>query len=238
MAKRRSKGEEEGGLLFDLPLRPDTKPAFDEALSGNDAETGVDTFREPTVDSGAHGFEEDPDESGDDHGEEDGVGAEVVPIQTRLFQDEGDEEDENDGDDAEGDFGAEDEAIAPLADRLLGGVSDLAIHAAALGVAVGGSYALGVRVSSADWPPLTLLMLIFSFLYWTIPLAFWGQTPGMAWIGNVARSLDDEPLSFGQAIMRWVGSLLTLGFVGLPVLLSLGGRSLSDWLSESKTELV
>ena len=60
----------------------------------------------------------------------------------------------------------------------------------------------------------------------------------MAWIGNVARSLDDEPLSFGQAIMRWVGALLTLGFAGLPVLLSLGGRSLSDWLSESKTVLV
>jgi len=121
-----------------------------------------------------------------------------------------------------------DEQLAPLRDRLLAASLDLAIQVVVAGGAVAAVRAMGVPVALADG-------LIFSFLYWFIPLAFWGQTPGMAWVGNSAVSLSDEPLTFAQTLLRWCGALLTLALAGLPLLLALGGRSLSDRLSESKT---
>ena len=127
------------------------------------------------------------------------------------------------------------EEPAPLFDRLLAGFADLMVHAVLLGVAAGATVALGVPLRLELWPPFAVLGFVLSFLYWTVPLAFWGQTPGMAWIGNSSRSVDDEPLSFGQAVLRWVGALTTIAFAGLPILLALGGRSLSDRMSDSKT---
>jgi uncharacterized RDD family membrane protein YckC len=220
---RKQKGDGEP-LLFDLPLQPDTDPGLDEPfdlggeageLAGNGAggPTELDEPEEQTVEEGSGG-------------------ADVIPIQTRLFQD-GEEEDEEEEDD---DLSGE---TASFGDRVLSGVSDLAVHLAVLGVAVLGCSFLGVRVELADWPPLTLFTLIFSFLYWTIPLAFWGQTPGMAWIGTAAHSADDQPLAFGQTLLRWLGALATLALLGIPLLGFFGeGRSLSDWISDSKTELI
>ena len=128
-----------------------------------------------------------------------------------------------------------DEQLAPLRDRLLAASLDLAIQVVVAGGAVAAVRAMGVPVALADGLPFALFGLIFSFLYWFIPLAFWGQTPGMAWVGNSAVSLSDEPLTFAQTLLRWCGALLTLALAGLPLLLALGGRSLSDRLSESKT---
>ena len=251
-------------MLFDLPLRPDTEPEFDDVLGAHEetSDPAAETLREipidgigeaapagpadlildesprntPEYEADAEDEDDTDEEEGRDHlgdnssdEREDQNVAEIVPIQTKLFQHDDEEEEEE--------LLPEESSISPLTDRVLGGISDLAVHAAMLGVAAAGCYGLGVRVSLADWMPFTLLTLIFSFLYWTIPLTFWGQTPGMAWIGNVARNLDDEPLYFGQAMKRWVGALLTLALAGLPILASLGGRSLSDWLSDSKTEL-
>jgi uncharacterized RDD family membrane protein YckC len=68
-----------------------------------------------------------------------------------------------------------------------------------------------------------------------VPLAFWGGTPGMIWCGLVARNAVSEPLSFGQSVLRWLGAWLTWALAGLPGLLALGGRSLSDLLSGSAT---
>ncbi|HSM51631.1 MAG TPA: RDD family protein, partial [Thermoanaerobaculia bacterium] len=87
----------------------------------------------------------------------------------------------------------------------------------------------------ADWPAYAAFLVAFSFLYWVIPLAFWGQTPGMVWAGVVARNLDDGPLAFGQTARRWLGSLLSLALLGLPGLGALRGRSLADWMSGSRT---
>ncbi len=131
----------------------------------------------------------------------------------------------------------EDEPAAPgVLDRLFGGLVDLAVQIGVVVLAAFLARALGVPVGFDDWPPLLVLGLVFSFLYWFIPLAFWGHTPGMAWVGHTARSLDGEPLTFSQTVLRWLGSLLTLSLVGLPLLLALGGRSLTDRLSESRTE--
>ena len=124
---------------------------------------------------------------------------------------------------------------AGLRDRLMGGLADLAIHLAMLGAVITLVHLMGVQVGWHQWLPFATLTLVFSFLYFVVPLAFWGQTPGMAWVGHTARSVTDEPLSFGQTVLRWFGTLLTLALVGLPLLLALGGRSLSDRLSESKT---
>lgn len=143
-------------------------------------------------------------------------------------------------DTADGGYDDDDESAtlswaAPLGERALAGLADLGINVLMLAFAALASHFVGVDVSLDLWPPFVGLSLVLSFLYWIIPLAFWGQTPGMAWLGNIARSFDDEPLSFGQALLRWLGAWITAGLLGLPQLLALGGRSLTDRLSDSKT---
>jgi uncharacterized RDD family membrane protein YckC len=117
----------------------------------------------------------------------------------------------------------------------MAGVIDLA---AVLAVGVCswiGLQLMGVELQPVPGLPLLLFALAFSFLYCVFPLAFWGRTPGMAWIGLQARSLDDRSLSFGQTALRWLAGVLTVACLGLPLLLVLGGTYLSDRLSGSKT---
>jgi uncharacterized RDD family membrane protein YckC len=124
---------------------------------------------------------------------------------------------------------------AGIGTRLAAGAADLLVHAAVgVGVLLGCRY-LGVRPVLSDWPALALFLLSFSFLYTVVPLAFWGHTPGMAWAGLDARSRDGEPLAFDQTARRWLGAVVTSALMGLPLLLALGGRSLSDLLSGSET---
>lgn len=127
---------------------------------------------------------------------------------------------------------------APLSSRYLAGLADLAVHLALSVALLFGSRFLGVEAGLGDWPAVVLFLLVFSFLYHVLPLAFWGQTPGMAWAGVAARARGGESLAFGQTARRWVGSLLTAALLGLPVLLAAGGRrSLADRLSDSDTYL-
>jgi uncharacterized RDD family membrane protein YckC len=127
---------------------------------------------------------------------------------------------------------------APLSARLLAGLADLAVHLALAVALLFGSRLLGVEAGLGDWPALVLFLLVFSFLYTVLPLAFWGQTPGMAWAGLVARAAGGESLTFGQTARRWLASLLTVALLGLPAFLAAGGgRSLSDRLSGSETYL-
>jgi uncharacterized RDD family membrane protein YckC len=124
---------------------------------------------------------------------------------------------------------------AGIASRLAAGAADLLVHAA-VGVSVlVGCRSMGVQPVLSDGPALALFLLSFSFLYTVVPLAFWGHTPGMAWAGLDARSRDGEPLAFDQTARRWLGAVVTLLLAGLPLLLALGGRSLSDLLSGSET---
>ena len=232
---RKQKGDGEP-LLFDLPLQPDTDPGLDEPfdLGGEAGELAGEGAVGPTEldELDVPNESEQVAEPEEEATESESGGAAVIPIQTRLFQDGEEEEEEDDEDDLSGE-------TASFGDRVLSGVSDLAVHLAVLGVAVLGCTFRGVQVEVSDWPPLTVFILIFSFLYWTIPLAFWGQTPGMAWIGTAARSSDDQPLAFGQTVLRWLGALATLATLGIPLLGFFGeGRSLSDWISDSKTELI
>ncbi|MFL6199769.1 MAG: RDD family protein [Thermoanaerobaculia bacterium] len=124
---------------------------------------------------------------------------------------------------------------AGLGSRISAAGADLVVHAAvAVGVLVG-CRLMGVHPVLSDWPAVALFLMSFSFLYTVVPLAFWGHTPGMAWVGLDARSRDGEPLAFDQTARRWIGGLLTLLLLGLPLLLAFSGRSLSDLLSGSET---
>ena len=131
--------------------------------------------------------------------------------------------------------GEDTDTRALLGDRLLAGLADLAVQVLMLGLAIAACYLMGIGVTFADWQPFSVLVVAFSFLYWVVPLAFWGQTPGMAWVGHTARSSSGEPLTFGQTSRRWLGAVLTLALAGLPLLLTLTGRSLTDRLSDSTT---
>ncbi len=127
------------------------------------------------------------------------------------------------------------EPRASLGTRLAAGAADLLVHASVVVGVLLGCRSLGVRPVLADWPAVALFLLSFSFLYTVVPLAFWGHTPGMAWAGLDARSRDGEALAFDQTARRWLGGIATILLAGLPLLLSLRGRSLSDLLSGSET---
>jgi uncharacterized RDD family membrane protein YckC len=122
----------------------------------------------------------------------------------------------------------------PLRARLLAGLADLLVHAAAAVAAVAGAFLVGARPRPEDWPPFAVLLLVFSFLYTVVPLAFWGQTLGMAWRGLVATTAEGEALTFEQTALRWLGGLLTCATLGLPLLLP-RRRSPGDWLSGTVT---
>lgn len=124
---------------------------------------------------------------------------------------------------------------ASVSARLVAGLADTVVHGGVVAVAVIGLVAMGIRPQLSLWPGLLLLLLAFSFLYITVPLAFWGQTPGMALCHVRARDAEDRPLTFGQTALRWLGSIITAGLLGLPLLLALSGRSLADRLSGSSS---
>jgi len=119
-----------------------------------------------------------------------------------------------------------------LAPRLVAGLADFAVHLAVALLLVAGSRALGVD-RTPPWPPIAICLLLFSFVYFVVPLAFWGNTPGMAWRGLQARSRGGDPLSFGQASRRWLGAVATALLAGLPALGALRGRSFTDLVSGS-----
>jgi len=221
MAKRkRHQGPEP--TLFDLPLRAaHSEKAAGETASSRHAIAASGDGRGPSI-----LFDEPEDSPGEDHAAGDAQ-LELIDLATA------------DAELPESPAGApaaaaqDDQAL--LGDRLLGGLADLAAQLIALGLAIAATHSMGLAVTVADWMPFGVLALVFSFLYWVVPLAFWGQTPGMAWVGQTARSSSGEPLSFGQTVLRWLGSMLTLALAGLPLLLALTGRSFTDLLSGSRT---
>lgn len=129
---------------------------------------------------------------------------------------------------------------APLGHRLGAGLLDGGLLLVASAAAIVGSFLLDVRWDGEDLPALGLFLLVFSFAYSVVPLAFWGRTPGMALTGIVSRGADGGPLTFGQTAVRWLAGLFTVALAGLPLLLALrplGSRSLADRLSGSHTWL-
>jgi len=133
---------------------------------------------------------------------------------------------------------ADGEAEVVLSRRFRAAAADLLVLVAVVAVQLVGAHRLGAELKLSLWPAFVLFLVAFSYLYTVIPLAFWGQTPGMVWVGIVARSRDREPLAFGQTSRRWLGGILTLAAAGLPGLLALTGRSFADRLSGSELSAV
>jgi RDD family protein len=127
-------------------------------------------------------------------------------------------------------------ATAPFRARLFAGLVDLGVHVAVAALALGGARLLEVRPAPAQLPAFALLLLVFSLFYTVVPLAFWGKTPGMAAVGLACQAGDDLPLTFAEALRRWLAELVTVLGLGLPGLLALGGarRSLADRWSGSE----
>jgi hypothetical protein len=123
---------------------------------------------------------------------------------------------------------------AGTAARLQAGLLDLAVHGGVVVAMSSGLLLAGIELGGADVLALALFLAVFSFLYHLVPLAFWGQTPGMAGLGLVARGDEELALSFPQAALRWAGRAATVAAAGLPALLLLSGRSLADRLSGSR----
>jgi uncharacterized RDD family membrane protein YckC len=117
--------------------------------------------------------------------------------------------------------------------RFSAGGADLLVHAAVAVLALLGVRGMGVRTALTAWPAFALFLLSFSFLYTVLPLAFWGHTLGMAWRGITSRNRDGEPLTFDQTVRRWLGGILTVATLGLPLLVTGDRRSLTDVLSGS-----
>ena len=229
--------------LFDLPMQAQAVSCDveDAALAAGDVPQAGDELA-----TSAPATAREPDELPDDDLPEESVPeavdlavqahlSEDSPVQHSLFETE--EVVDGGVDSPPTVAGSEEEEIlASWSERLRAGLADLLMHVLMLAVAITVAYRLGVELRWSFWPPFAGLALIFSFLYWMVPVAFWGQTPGMAWVGQAARSVGDEPLTFYQAFLRWAGALITTALAGLPQLLSLkAGGSLSDRLSESKT---
>jgi uncharacterized RDD family membrane protein YckC len=145
------------------------------------------------------------------------------------------EDDSEDFEESEDDAPAADPRVG-VGNRLAAGAADLLMHGAVIILLLVGSRSLGVRPTLEDAPAFGVFLLVFSFLYTVVPLAFWGHTLGMAWAGLTSQNRDGEPLTFDQTARRWFGGVLTVATAGLPLLAALRGRSLADLLSGSTTE--
>jgi hypothetical protein len=212
--KRRTRSLEEEPMLFDLPLDA-PEPADRRARRpGVAAPIQVDLFTAVAEEE----IEEDVelDENGLEPEAREILAAPEIQVDRALGTPGG-------------------PVVAGVATRFLAGCADAVLHLGVLGGAYLGVLALDVEPSLTDWPAFATLLVAFSFLSSVVSLAFWGQTAGMAWRGLQTRDRLQRPLTFRQAALRWTGGLLTFVTAGLPLLLTLGGGSLADWLSRSVT---
>lgn len=124
-------------------------------------------------------------------------------------------------------------SVAP-GQRLRAALLDAAAVAAVTAVAAIGSSLLGAQLGGHALAGLVAFALCFSFLYHVVPLAFWGQSPGMSAARIIARDSDGAALTLSQALARWLGAVLTVVGLGLPLLLLRSGLTLGDRLSGSR----
>jgi hypothetical protein len=210
----RSKRPDDDDDLLDLPF---DAPSEEGPRSGDDAEDEGPGSEEPTnlalFDSDATEEEAPMPSSGE-------LEVETQPVAAR--------------EDVEA-TGVEEDDVTAVS-RWLAGSVDVLIHGGVLAALLLLLYfGFGVEPRSRQWPGYLLFLLSFSFLYVTLPLAFWGQTPGMAWLRLQTRDHDDRPMTFGQTVVQWAVGLGTTVLLGLPLLLTSGQRSLADRLTGAVT---
>jgi uncharacterized RDD family membrane protein YckC len=126
---------------------------------------------------------------------------------------------------------------APILGRLKAALLDVGAMLGVLAVLLAGGAVLGAPSGLSALPYYLPTWLLFSFLYHVVPFIFWGRTPGMALAGLTARTTEGEAMTGAQAVRRWIALQATLVLLGLPGLVSLTGRSLTDRASGTVTRL-
>lgn len=108
---------------------------------------------------------------------------------------------------------------ASISDRAIGAAADVATSVLLVLVALLGAFASGGRTPRFEglgWA--AAFALDVSFFATVVPLVLFGRTVGMSLAGIAAR--DDgagRHLTPSEAARRWVGTLLTLAGLGLPL---------------------
>ncbi|MEE9240689.1 MAG: RDD family protein, partial [bacterium] len=88
-------------------------------------------------------------------------------------------------------------------------------------------------VGSIDLGTLFLLSLFYAVYF----IGGWGRTPGLRAAGLVVVDLNDQPVGYMQAVLRYFGTLAALLPAGLGQILTLigkQGRGLGDRLAGTK----
>jgi hypothetical protein len=117
--------------------------------------------------------------------------------------------------------------VASLPDRALGTAADVATSLLVVLVALLAAFAVRgrtPRISGLGWA--ALFALCVSFVAIAVPLVLFGRTVGMALAGLIAR--DDgagRHLTPSEAARRWVGTLLSVAGLGVPLLWTLSNAA-------------
>ena len=120
---------------------------------------------------------------------------------------------------------------APISLRLVAGLMDMAVVAAALGVFVTVCIAAkgdilggmeGLRLISLAF----LLLLAF---YWIFYLRFLGRTAGMTWLGLRVLNFDGDPPDEGQRRARAFGTVLSAAALGIGFAWAAADESRLTW---------
>ena len=236
MSRKRATKRPEESYLFDLPLEPEPSPPAAEEADGGSLE-GPPAARENPGDdaAGPHGpeplelFTEAPEEPAWETADDPPSWNEATASEVEPSRGAGPSRDR-----AGEDSAAPSGPPGPF-DRLRAGLVDLGVIFGVVLASLLGATLMGVDVLAGAPAALGLFALVFSFLFFTLPLAFWGRTPGMALTGQVARNEGDRPLTFAQTFLRWLGAIATTLAAGLPLLIAITGASLSDRISGSRT---
>ena len=117
--------------------------------------------------------------------------------------------------------------VASLPDRALGTAADVATSVLVVLVALLAAFAVRgrtPRISGLGWA--ALFALCVSFVAVVVPLVLFGRTVGMALAGLIAR--DDgggRHLTPSEAARRWVGTLVSVAGIGVPLLWTLSNAA-------------
>jgi hypothetical protein len=114
-----------------------------------------------------------------------------------------------------------DSRAAPLPARGAAFAADAALvlllAAVALLAATAGS-GQALRLQGLAWTAVFALYL--SFFSTVVPLILFGKTVGMALTGLTARGRKGLPLTAAESARRWLGTVLTLASLGVPLLVT------------------
>jgi hypothetical protein len=75
-----------------------------------------------------------------------------------------------------------------------------------------------LRLQGLAWTAVFALYL--SFFSTVVPLILFGKTVGMALTGLTARGRKGSPLTAAESARRWLGTVLTLVSLGIPLLVT------------------